>query len=148
MNVSQTRTFPGQFDSLAVIGEFVTLAAEDAGLNERAAYAVQMAVDEACSNIIEHAYGGEGRGVIECTCRIDDDGLTIVLRDYGCFFDPTRVPDPNLQAGLEDRSNGGLGLYFMRRLMDEVHFESTPDSGNMLTMIKRKETGPRVDDHA
>jgi serine/threonine-protein kinase RsbW len=141
MNVSQTRSFPGQFDSLATIGEFVTLAAEDAGFDDRASYAVQMAVDEACSNIIEHAYGGEGGGSIECTCRVDDDGLTVILRDYGCAFDPTKVPDPNLQAGLEERTGGGLGIYFMRRLMDEVHFESTPDSGNVLTMVKRKEAG-------
>ena len=141
MNVSRTRSFPGQFDSLAAIGEFVTLAAEDAGLDDRATYAVQMAADEACSNIIEHAYGGEGGGSIECTCRVDDDGLTVILRDYGCFFDPTEVPDPNLQAGLEERTGGGLGIYFMRRLMDEIHFESTPDSGNVLTMVKRKEAG-------
>lgn len=148
LNASQTRTFPGEFDSLAAIGEFVTLAAHDAGLDERAVYAVQMAVDEACSNIIEHAYGGEGRGSIECTCRVDAEGLTVILRDCGCFFDPTQVPDPNLEASLEERSGGGLGLYFMRRLMDEVHFESTPDSGNLLTLVKRKETGPRADDHA
>jgi serine/threonine-protein kinase RsbW len=139
MNVSQTRSFPGQFDSLATIGEFVTLAAEDAGLDERAAYAVQMAVDEACSNIIEHAYGGEGRGSIECTCRVDDDGLTVILRDYGCTFDPTKVPDPDLQADLAERTGGGLGIFFMRRLMDKVQFESTPDSGNLLTMVKHRE---------
>ena len=135
---SQTLTFPGRFDSLAHIGEFVTLAAEAADLDARAVYAVQMAIDEACSNIIEHAYGGEDRGTIECTCRIDDEGLTVVLRDHGRPFDPTSIPEPDLHADLGERDEGGLGLYFMRRLMDEVHFEFASGSGNVLTIVKHK----------
>ncbi len=140
MDTSQTLTFPGRFDSLAAISAFVIRAAEAAGLDARAVCAVQWAVDEACSNIIEHAYGGEGRGAIECTCRINDDGLTVILRDYGRPFDPTSVPEPDIHASLADRNGGGLGLYFIRQLMDEVHFEFTPDSGNVLTMVKRKES--------
>jgi serine/threonine-protein kinase RsbW len=141
-DTSQTLTFPGQFDSLAPVSEFVTLAAKAAGLDARAVYAVQMAVDEACSNIIEHAYGGEGRGTIECACHINDDGLIVVIRDHGRPFDPTSIPEPDLHASLEDRDGGGLGLYFIRQLMDTVHFEFTPDSGNVLTMVKRKGAAP------
>jgi serine/threonine-protein kinase RsbW len=142
MNSSETHIFPGRFDSLAAIGEFVARAAKAAGLNARAIYSVQMAVDEACSNIIEHAYGGEGRGSIECTCCISDEGLTVILHDHGRPFDPASVPDPNLHTSLEDRTVGGLGLYFVRQLMDEVHFEFTPDSGNLLTMVKYKDGPP------
>ena len=139
MDILQTATFPGRFASLANISKFVARAARAAGLDERAVYAVQTAVDEACSNIIEHAYGGEGRGPIECTCRIDDDGLTVTLRDYGRPFDPTCVPRPDIHASLEDRQEGGLGLYMMRQLMDEVRFGPPCDSSNVLTMVKRKE---------
>ncbi|MGD1995826.1 MAG: ATP-binding protein [Anaerolineae bacterium] len=140
MNTVRTQTFPARFDSLAAISEFVTRAAEDAGLGESAIYAVEMAVDEACSNIIQHAYGDERRGDIECTCRISGNGLTVILHDRGRPFDPEGVPEPDLDAALEDRSVGGLGLFLMRQLMDEVDFEFTPDSGNVLTMVKRKET--------
>ena len=136
---SQTLTFPGQYDSLAVISEFVTRAAEAANLDEHGVYEVQMAVDEACCNIIEHAYGGEGRGDVECSCRVNDEGLTVTLRDRGRPFDPSVVPEPDLQAELEDRDVGGLGLYFMHRLMDEVRFEFTPGAGNSVTMVKRRE---------
>ena len=139
MDTEQTLAFPGRFDSLAAISEFVARAAEAAGLDARAVYQVELAVDEACSNIVEHAYGGEGHGDIEVTCRINSDGLTVTLRDYGRPFDPTGVALPDLHASLEDRDLGGLGLYFMRQLMDEVHFEFTPDSGNLLTMVKRKQ---------
>lgn len=138
MDAERQRTFPGRFDGLATIGEFVCRAAEGAGLDDRAVYEVQLAVDEACSNIIEHAYGGEGRGDIEITCRIGSEGLTVMLRDFGRPFDPTSISLPDLTASLQDRDLGGLGLYFMRRLMDEIDFEFTPDSGNVLTMVKRR----------
>jgi serine/threonine-protein kinase RsbW len=136
----QKKVFPGRFDSLSRISKFVVGAAGAAGLGEEAVYAVEMAVDEACTNIIEHAYGGEGRGDIECTCQINHEGLTVTLRDYGSPFDPSNVPEPNVNAALEDREEGGLGLYLIRKLMDEVDFEFTPDSGNVLTMVKHQET--------
>lgn len=144
MGTSQTLVFPGRFDSLAAISEFVTRAARTAGLDACAVDEVQLAVDEACSNVVEHAYGGEGRGDIECTCRVDDGGLTVILRDHGQPFDPSRVPEPNPCPDLYDETctGGGLGLFFMHQLMDQVHFEFTPDSGNVLTMVKRKEHAP------
>jgi serine/threonine-protein kinase RsbW len=139
MDTPKTTTFPARLDSLAAIGEFVTHAAEAAGLDARAVYAVQLAVEEACANIIEHAYGGEGRGDIECTCIVNENGLAVILRDHGRPFDPTSVPEPDLYASIEDRKVRGLGLYFIRQLMDQVRFEFTADSGNVLTMVKRKE---------
>jgi len=136
MDTSKTLTFPGRLDSLTAINELVTRAAEAAGLDARAVCAVQLAVDEACSNIIEHAYGGEGPDPIECCCRVTDQGLTVILRDYGRPFDPTSVPDPDLQASLQDRCIGGLGVYFMRQLMDKVRFDIVPGTSNTLTMEK------------
>jgi serine/threonine-protein kinase RsbW len=136
---TQTKKFPGRFDSLSKMSEFVTRAASAAGFSQTAIYAVEMAVDEACTNIIEHAYGGEERGDIECTCQVSEGELTVTLRDFGRPFDPSGVPEPNIHAGLEERREGGLGLFLMRKLMDEVHFEFTADSGNVLTLVKRKE---------
>jgi serine/threonine-protein kinase RsbW len=138
--ISETRSFPGRFSSLNAINQFVTRAARDAGLDDQALYAVQMAVDEACANIIEHAYASEGRGPIECTCRVTDQGLTVVLHDHGQPFDPTRVVKPDLNASLRERSSGGLGVYFIRQLMDDVRYEFSPQAGNTLTMVKHKET--------
>jgi serine/threonine-protein kinase RsbW len=138
MDTSETQTFPGRFDSLTAINRFVTRFAETAGLGPKATYDVQMAVDEACSNIIEHAYGGQGRGPIECTCRVHDDQLIVILNDYGCPFDPSSVPRPDLCANLDKRNSGGLGLFFIQQLMDQVQFASKPGVGNTLTLIKRR----------
>jgi serine/threonine-protein kinase RsbW len=133
----QKITFPGQYENLARIGELVEKAALEAGFDEPAAYAIQLAVDEACSNIIEHAYGGEGVGDIHLSLQASESELTITLRDHGQPFDPKLVPAPILGRPIEEVEEHGLGLYLMGKMMDEVRFEFTAD-GNTLTMTKRK----------
>jgi serine/threonine-protein kinase RsbW len=123
---------------LSKICAFVVREAGEAGLDDTAAYGVELAVDEACTNIIEHAYGGEGKGEIECTARATKDGLVIILRDKGKAFDPTGVPDPDVNAPLEKLPSRGAGLFLMRKMMDEVHFEFRKGKGNTLTMLKRR----------
>ncbi len=133
-----TITLPGRFESLAKISAFVVEAAQSAGLNESAVYAVDLAVDEACSNIIEHAYKGEGKGEIVCTCEVLDDGLKVVLRDTGRPFHPEKISQPNMGVSLKDVQPRGAGLYLIKKMMDEVKFDFDRKTGNTLTMIKRK----------
>lgn len=133
-----TETFPGRYESLEKICDFVTQAAENAELDESGVYACQLAVDEACTNIIEHAYGGEDRGDINCTCKVDEDKITIVLRDWGQPFDPEEIAPPNPNLPLEDVQSGGAGLFLIRKLMDEVRFRFSGKRGNTLTLVKRK----------
>jgi len=102
--------------------------------------AVQMAVDEACSNIIEHAYEGKETGAIGCTCEITPDSLVVILNDHGRCFDPTHASEPDLSPKLGDRAQGGLGIYFIRKLMDRVEYKYSPDCGNTLKLVKRRET--------
>jgi serine/threonine-protein kinase RsbW len=139
MQTLQKRVFPGKLSSLAKIACFVATAADAAGLDERAAYAVQVAVDEACSNIIEHAYGEQGAGDIECEYEVTDESLVITLRDQGRPFDPTVVADPELDALLEERPLGGLGVYLMRQMMDSVEHYYEAGAGNVLTLTKHRE---------
>ncbi len=133
-----TKTFPGRYSSLADIAIFIRQAAEEAGLEGFAIYAVETAVDEACSNIIEHGYQGQETGEILCTTLTDNKGLTIILEDGGRPFDPSSIPDPQLDVSLDERKAHGLGLFFMRQLMDEVTF-STRGPINVLTMVKHTE---------
>ena len=127
--------FPGRFASLAEISKFIRKAAQKAGFDEEAIYSVELAVDEAASNIIEHAYGGENIGEIKCVCRITDAALTITFRDNGSPFKPEDVPDPDVKSPLMERQPGGAGLYLMKKMMDEVRFEFTQGE-NILTMVK------------
>lgn len=135
---------PARFSSLSKVRKFVVQAAEECGMEQESIDAIELAVDEAFSNIIEHAYGGESQEQIECSCEDASNRLIIVLKDCGIPFDPTSIPEPDLDASLEDRRVGGLGMYFMSQLMDEVHYSFTTGPGgrkncNALTMVKYKE---------
>lgn len=138
MMVKKTLHFPGRYASLQQIGDFYQEAARKAGLNDAAIYAVQLAVDEAATNIIEHAYGGEDRGEIQCNYEILAEGLKIMMVDHGRSFDPEVIPEPVTDVALDQVKPRGLGLFFMRKMMDEVDFQFSPKRGNILTMFKRK----------
>ncbi|HSR29244.1 MAG TPA: ATP-binding protein [Anaerolineae bacterium] len=121
---------------LAQVRSFVLRTGRDLGLEAEAIDALLLAVEEACSNVCRHAYGGEC-GQIELTIVSGDGAVEVVLRDWGAAFDPLAVPIPDVTAPLEERSLGGLGVYLMRKLMDQVDFEFDGESGNTLTMVKR-----------
>jgi len=133
----QTAIFQAKFENLDSIREYVGFGARNAGFNDSGIYAIQLAADEACSNIIEHAYGNEESGLLECSYSFDGEYLTLTFKDYGCFFDPTSVSDPDLTSNLEKRQIGGLGVFLIKNLMDEVHYESHGKAGNVLTLKKR-----------
>jgi len=141
---ANTLSLPARFSSLDIARKFVIQAAIDCGMGQDAIDAVELAVDEAFSNIIEHAYGGESSEVIECSCRNTEDKLIIVLKDCGKPFNPAMIPEPDIGASLENREVGGLGMFFMDQLMDDVSYTFTTGPGgrtncNELTMVKRKE---------
>jgi len=133
----RTSKFPGRYDSLVKVSEFIVQAAKDAGLANAETYAVELAVDEACCNIIDHAYGGEGKGELECSVIVNEGELTVILRDKGQPFDPESISAPELNVPLEQLKPRGVGLYLMRKLMDEIDYKFSTNSGNILTMIKR-----------
>ena len=141
MGVSRTLCVPGRFESLDALREFAGEAAREAGLDKDGVYAVQLAVDEACSNIIEHGYGSEDQGDIECNCVVEPSCVTVTIQDQGEQFDPTCAPQPDTACALQDRQAGGLGLFLIHKLMDDVRFEFT-GSGNTVTLVKRQPDQP------
>lgn len=130
--------FAAKFEFLDEIRDFVGEIARAGGFSDKDVYNIQLATDEAASNVIEHAYESRPDGVLELSCGMKDDTITIILVDRGESFDPSEIPLPDLKADLSDRKIGGLGIFLMRKLMDEVHYEPKPDKSNVLTMTKRK----------
>lgn len=137
MALQRTMRFPGRFESLEKISQYVAKAAEEAGFDEFTTYNLQLAVDEACSNIIEHAYGAEDVGEIDCVCRDTGEALKITLKDWGRSFDPNNVPEPDYSQSLEKIGPRGAGLWLIKKIMDEVKYHFTPE-GNELEMVKVK----------
>jgi serine/threonine-protein kinase RsbW len=133
-------TIPGRYEEIKRVCDFVAEGAARAGLDEDDIFHVQLACDEACTNVIEHTYEEEDAGDISVSWEIGQRYFTIIIRDRGEPFDPQEIPAPRVPpvpADAEDLMVGGLGVYFMRQLMDRVHFAYDEGRGNVLTMEKK-----------
>ena len=124
-----------KLENLSVIADFIATTMKQLGI-EGGVNEVQTAVDEACTNIMKYAYSGGG-GIITISCELQDNDFVTTIRDSGRPFDPSAVPPPDLEADLEERRVGGLGIYLMMRLMDEVSYNFDAGKGNTLIMRKR-----------
>ena len=135
------RTFslqvPSNTENLAMIRDFVNGIGTRAGLSVSDVAKLELAVDEACANVIEHAYGPEVTKEVSVKATLDEDHVQIDVVDTGKGFDPTGISQKNLDQLVAERKSGGLGMRLMKTLMDEVHYEVIPGHKNELRMIKR-----------
>jgi serine/threonine-protein kinase RsbW len=135
------RTFtlqvPSSTENLALIREFVTTVGQQAGITDLEICNIELAVDEACANVIEHAYGHDASKEVTIRANIDEDAITFEIVDTGPGFDPTKVKQEDLEQLIQKRKDGGLGLRLIKTLMDEVNYEIVPGQKNELRMIKR-----------
>lgn len=104
-----------------------------AGWEKKTVEEVLLVVDEALTNIIRHAYQGQS-GKMTVDVNVSDDKIEIVLEDQGKKFDPTQVPSPELPR----QKPGGLGIHFIRTIMDQVIYEGDKVEGNRLRLVKQK----------
>jgi anti-sigma regulatory factor (Ser/Thr protein kinase) len=133
--LNEPHVFPGSFEHIEAICELIDQAAKIAGFDDSTSYACQLAVGEACENIICHGYKDDDSGEIEVVLRAEPGELTIDLQDTARPFDPTSVPILEVKSGMENQV-GGLGLPIIHRVMDEVEY-SRHGRKNRLTMRKR-----------
>lgn len=135
------RTFllqvPSSTENLAMIRDFVNGIGVRAGFSVLEVANLEMAVDEACANVIEHAYGPEVTKEVTVKATIDDDTVQLDVVDTGKGFDPGEIPQLKLDQLVAERKSGGLGMRLIKTLMDEVYYEIIPGKKNELRMIKR-----------
>jgi serine/threonine-protein kinase RsbW len=124
-----------RLENLEAIADFISESMRQLDIST-GEHEVQTAVDEACTNIINYAYSGKG-GVITITCNKQDQYFVVTIRDNGKPFDSASVSPPDLEAGLNERKIGGLGIYLMKKLMDDVSYSFDAESGNTLVMRKK-----------
>jgi serine/threonine-protein kinase RsbW len=123
-------------ENLVLIREFIQSAANQVGMKPGITEDIILAVDEACTNIIKHAYKSYPDGEILLRLKYSDHKLTITIVDYGKSFHPENVPDPDLQKYYRQHRVGGLGMYLMKTLMDEVKYSSVPGKYNEVYLTK------------
>lgn len=125
---------PARADRLKLIRALISEMAANSGCNEDIVRDLTLAVDEACQNVIRHAYGGDEAGRMILEAREQGDNLVLYLRDFAAPVDVSQV----CPRDLDDLRPGGLGTYLMGAVLDEVEFMPTPEGGgNVLKMVKR-----------
>ena len=96
---------------------------------------INTAIEEVFVNIAKYAY--DNNGTIEISLSEQNDFVKFVFKDSGVKFNPLELKDPNINARAEEREIGGLGIYMVKKIMNEVYYEYT-DNQNILTLIKYK----------
>lgn len=127
---------PSSTENLALIREFVTSIGRQATLSDEELTNLELAVDEACANVIEHAYGHDITKAVSVRATFDDEKLLISVIDEGRGFDPGKVQQDSVEELVHARKSGGLGIRLIRTLMDEVSYEIVPGQKNELHMTK------------
>lgn len=121
-------------ENLSSIVDFTTESTRELGLSGKGVFQLQLAVDEVASNIILHGYTHQ-TGPILLTIWKENDKIIIRIQDRGEPFNPLEADEPDLQAPLEERSPGGLGIHFLKTVTDRVHYQFK-DGKNILTLVK------------
>ena len=122
--------------SLPAIRNFIGDSCRQAGVGKAAAHGLVVAVDEACSNIVEHGYAGREPGPIGISFDAEAGRITVAITDRGRAFDPKDAPAPDLHSGWRERRVGGLGWHLVRQFVDEIQYEPDAGNGNRLTLVK------------
>ena len=110
--------------------------AEEAGLDPGLAMSLNLALEEAVTNVVLYAYPEGAEGFVEIDILLEAHYMEFTVIDSGVAFDPTAKPDPDLTLGVEERPIGGLGIFLVKQIMDKVLYERKNDR-NYLRMIKK-----------
>jgi serine/threonine-protein kinase RsbW len=127
---------PSITENLQMIREFVLKIAAKAGFNEETREQIALAVDEACTNVIKHAHHHDARRLMDIQIKTDADKIKIIITDKGRGFDITKLKDPDIEKFIRESKHGGLGIYLIKTLMDEVNYEFNPGVRNQVELTK------------
>lgn len=123
-------------EEIPCLAEFVENICESAGVNPSLTMSLNLALEEAVTNVMLYAYPEGEDGQVEVECKPENGVMTFEIRDSGKPFDPTQQADADVTLGVQERPIGGLGIFLVRQIMDEVSYERKNDK-NVLKLVKR-----------
>ena len=135
---SGTLRVPARPSYLELVGTVVRWFGRRAGLSEEQSQELEVAVDEACTNVVRHAFPDGAEEEMTVLFRPTDDGLEVTIQDRGVPFDPKEGVRVAQEKRSRDPASGGRGLLLIDRLTDAVRYCRDPREGNRFTLIKRK----------
>ena len=122
-------------EEIPLLAEFVDQVCADGGVDASMVMSLNLAIEEAVTNVMVYAYPEGTTGMVDVEAETDGGMLTFVISDGGKAFDPTRQERADITLGVEERPIGGLGIFLVREIMDEVAYERS-DNRNVLTLRK------------
>ncbi len=129
-------TLEASLKNLEMMNSFLHKWAKKASLSTHSENELLLAVEEVYVNIVKYTYP-ESLGKVTIHCRIDKDSLILKIKDEGIPFNPLQLPEPDLVSCLKKRKVGGLGVFLMRKFVDNVKYEKQ-GKYNVLTLVKSK----------
>jgi len=133
---TETIHIESRTERLSVVRDFVSDAARRVGFPDEEVGKIALAVDEACTNIIKHAYRFDPNQDIAVSVSTENKLFVVRIRDHGRTFDPSGVQPPNMKEYLTHFRRGGLGVHLMRSLMDKVEYSIDPGTTNEVRLTK------------
>lgn len=131
-------SIPSSTRYLEKVRRFVETHTVEAGFSVESVEQFKVAVDEACTNVIKHAYSGDETRVLDISVILESTQCTIRIRDDGNSFKPSEYHEPNIFELAKRRHAGGFGVHIMRRLMDRVEYDHSGGM-NEVRLIKYRE---------
>lgn len=128
-------TLHNDIQEVPQLASFIDEVAEACGIDMATTMSLNLAMEEAVVNVMSYAYPAGTVGNVDIDAEFDDGKLTFILSDSGTPFDPTQTGEPDLTLGAEDRPIGGLGIFLVRQIMDQVEYQYR-DGKNILTLTK------------
>jgi len=136
VNVETTElTLPSRIEAVNEAAAAFARVLGRAGIDEDAAFGIDMAFREAVTNAVLHGNKQDESKLVRVTVKSAPDWLEISVRDQGTGFDPVAIPDPTVAENI--MKTAGRGIFFMRNFMDEVDWSIEPEGGTLVRMTKR-----------
>jgi anti-sigma regulatory factor (Ser/Thr protein kinase) len=126
-------------EQISLLAEYIETIAEEAGISPSLVMSLNLALEEAVTNVVLYAYPEGTQGTVQIDASWDNKKLTFVITDSGTAFDPTQKEDADITLSAEDRPIGGLGIFLVKQLMDTVIYERQDGLKNVLTLTKNLE---------
>lgn len=137
-----TLTITNDLAALAKVRELVGEGLAKGGFPGQYLNRLQIAVDEAVNNIIEHGYTDQppGKAAIEMELIVEPSRFRMIIEDHGLTFDPEEFGDVDIQKHVNTGSSGGLGVFLMRKIMDLIEYHAEKGKKNRLVLVKYHKT--------
>ena len=140
MSAQRSLLIANELDELQKVNAAIEELAEEENWSPDVTFQIGLAVEELGVNIVNYGHDDDKAHEIKIVIASEDEAITIEIEDDGHAFNPlSDAPEPDLDAEVEDRTVGGLGIHLVRTMMDEVHYQRQQNK-NCLTLVKRRDS--------